>query len=254
MWPWLRLGRRRLAIQDPLWAETLAHIPYAMALPTADQQRLRELSLQFLRTKVFEVAAGLELTDAMRVHVAVQACLLILNLEPGYYDGWRGVILYPGDFRVPKEYVDESGVVHQWSEELAGESWEHGPVIISWDTSRTADSEMNIVLHEFAHKLDMRDGHADGCPPLPSTISPRIWQRDFRQAYQRLCDAVDRDEPTRMDPYAAESPAEFFAVASETFFLRPQLIADDFPAVYHQLRAFYGQDPLAVLGGKNSSP
>lgn len=255
MWPWLRLGRRRHAIPDALWAQALTAIPYAAALPAAEQRRIRELTLAFLRTKVFEAAAGLELTDAMRVHVGLQACLLILNLDPGYYDGWRGVILYPGDFLVPKEHIDDAGVVHEWTEELAGESWEHGPVILSWDASRSADEHMNIVLHEFAHKLDMRDGHADGCPPLPAAISSRRWRRDFRQAYERLCDIVDRGEPAGLDPYGAESPAEFFAVASETFFMNPVLIAEDFPAVYRQLRAFYGQDPLAVLGqgsGRNS--
>lgn len=248
MFPWLRLGRRRHAIPDELWAQGLARIPYAAALPVPEQQRLRQLTLGFLRTKVFEAAANLELTDTMRVQVALQACLLILNLDPGYYNGWRGVILYPGDFLVPKEHVDDAGVVHAWTEELAGESWEHGPVILSWDATRAADPDMNIVLHEFAHKLDMRDGRADGCPPLPPSISARAWRRDFRQAYGRLCDAVDRGQPTRLDPYAAESPAEFFAVASETLFLRPAMLAEDFPAVYRHLRAFYGQDPLAVLG------
>lgn len=254
MWPWQRPGRRQPAIPETLWMQSLTHIPYAAALPAPDRERLHERTLEFLRTKVFEPAAGLVLTDAMRVHVAVQACLLILNLGPGYYDGWHGVVLYPGDFRVPKEHVDEDGVVHEWTEELAGESWEHGPVILSWDASRSADPDMNIVLHEFAHKLDMRDGHADGCPPLPATISRPHWRRDFEQAYERLRDALDRGESTRLDPYAAESPAEFFAVTSEMFFLRPDALAEDFPTVYRQLRAFYGQDPGAVLRqGKDRS-
>jgi hypothetical protein len=237
MWPWLRLGRRRPTIPDNLWADALSQIPYAAALPPADRQRLRGQVLDFLHAKTFEAAAGLTLTDAMRVQVALQACLLTLNLDPGYYDGWRGVILYPGDFLVPKEHVDDAGVVHEWTEELAGESWEHGPVILSWDASRTVDR----------HTLDMRDGHADGCPPLPASIPAREWRRDFRRAYDRFCDAVDRDEPTDLDPYAAESPAEFFAVASEVFFMDPAVVAEDFPAVYRQLRAFYDQDPLAVL-------
>lgn len=248
IWPWRRLGRRRPAIPDALWSRTIARIPYAAALPPADQQRLRTLTLDFLRGKVFEAAAGLELTDAMRAHVALQACMLILNLDPGFYDGWRGIIIYPGDFRVPKEQVDEAGVVHEWTEELAGESWQAGPVILSWDASQSVDPDINIVLHEFAHKLDMCDGRADGCPPLPTTVSPRAWHHDFSQAYQRLCDAVDRGETTRLDPYAAESPAEFFAVASEAFFLRPAMLSEDFPRVYRQLGAFYRQDPLAVLG------
>lgn len=253
MFPWLRLGRRRHAIPDELWAQALVHIPYAAALPVPDQQRLRELTLGLLRTKVFEAAAGLQLTDGMRVHVALQACLLILNLDPGYYDGWHGVILYPGDFVVPKEHVDDAGVVHAWTEELAGESWENGPVILSWDASRTADPDMNIVLHEFAHKLDMRDGRADGCPPLPPEISPHAWRRDFRHAYEHFCDAVDQGLSTRLDPYAAESPAEFFAVASEAFFLQSAMLATDFPTIYRRLRTFYGQDPLAIAGEPESA-
>lgn len=247
MRPWPRLGRRRHAIPDALWAQALGQLPYAAALAAPEQRRLHELTLGFLRDKVFEAAAGLVLTDAMRVHVALQACLLILRLDPGYYDGWHGVILYPGDFLVPKEHVDEAGVVHEWTEELAGEAWDHGPVILSWDASRVADPHMNIVLHEFAHKLDMRDGRADGCPPLPASVAPHAWRRDFARAYDRFCDTVDRGEPAGLDSYAAESPAEFFAVASEAFFMNPAPLADEFPAVYRQLRAFYGQDPRAVL-------
>ena len=238
----------RPAIPDDLWQESLARLPYCEALNADTQARLRDLVLRFLRAKTFEGAAGLRVTDAMRVHVGLQACLLILNLDFDYYAGWQAVILYPGDFRVAKEYMDEAGVVHHWHEELSGESWEQGPVILSWDAAAApSDAQTNIVLHEFAHKLDMRNGAADGCPPLPPDLSGAAWARDFRAAHQELSHALDRDQPVRIDEYAAESPAEFFAVLSEAFFLAPEAVQTDFPAVYRQLANFYRQDPLKLL-------
>src|SRR4030067_350833 len=251
MWTWRKLWRPRRsqpAIPDDLWREALAHLPYCLALDTDTQARLRKLALRFLRAKTFEGAAGLHVTDAMRVHVALQACLLILNLDFDYYAGWHAVILYPGDFRVSKEYVDEAGVVHHWHEDLSGESWEQGPVILSWDAATaTTDARTNIVLHEFAHKLDLRNGAADGCPPLPPGCARGAWAHDFLTAYEELCAALDRDEPVRIDGYAGESPAEFFAVLSEAFFLTPAVVQSDFPAVYRQLVAFYRQDPIKLL-------
>jgi Mlc titration factor MtfA (ptsG expression regulator) len=110
-------------IPDDLWQQALTQLPYCQTLDTITQTRLRDLVLRFLRAKTFEGAAGLRITDRMRLHVALQACLLILNLDFDYYAGWQAVILYPGDFRVAKEYVDDAGVVHHWHEELSGESW-----------------------------------------------------------------------------------------------------------------------------------
>jgi len=242
-----RWFRRDDAIPDALWAEALTALPYTSALPAAEQARLRELAIRFLRRKTFEGAAGLEVTDNMRVRIAVQACMLILNLDFDYYAGWRSIILYPGDFRVSKGSVDQTGVVHHWTEELAGESWENGPVILSWDSLSDSDDHRNLVLHEFAHKIDMRDGTADGCPPLPPEISPHAWTRDFQDAYQRLNAALERSAASAIDAYAAESPAEFFAVTSELFFLHPETLMAESPAVYRQLCAFYRQDPYAIL-------
>ena len=245
--------RSQPAIPDNLWREALAHLPYCQMLDADTQARLRERVLRFLRAKTFEGAAGLRVTDSMRVQVALQACLLILNLDFDYYAGWHAVILYPGDFRVSKEHVDEAGVVHRWHEELSGESWEQGPVILSWDAAAApADAHTNIVLHEFAHKLDMRNGTADGCPPLPPGLSGAAWAHDFQAAYGELCAALDRGNPVRIDAYAAESPAEFFAVLSEAFFLAPEVVQSDFPSVYRQLATFYRQEPLAVLTEKTN--
>lgn len=244
MWSWLRIARKHVAIPDRLWRTALDRLPCLRTLTAADRTRLRRLSEQFLYDKIFEGAAGLVVTDRMRVEIAAQACLLILNLDHDYYRGWRTVILYPGDFRVAKKAVDDAGVVHEWTEELAGESWEGGPVILSWATHRAADPDINIVLHEFAHKLDMLDGIANGCPPLPRGISPALWARDFESAYNRLCTALERGEPLPIDEYAADNPAEFFAVITEQFFLRPGTVQSVFPAVYGHLRDYYRQDPL----------
>jgi len=248
---WRNLWRPRRpqpAIPADLWQKALACLPYCQTPDADTQARLHELTIQFLHAKTFEGAAGLHVTDAMRLHVALQACLLILNLDFDYYAGWNAIILYPGDFRVPKEHVDEDGVVHHWHEELSGESWEQGPVILSWNAAvAPPDAQTNIVLHEFAHKLDMRNGTADGCPPLPPGLSKATWAQDFQTAYAELCAALDRNKPVRIDEYASESPAEFFAVLSEAFFLSPAIVKTDFPAIYRQLAAFYHQDPLPVL-------
>lgn len=247
MWPWLKRFKRADSLPATLWNDAIARLPYASALPPADRRRLHDRVVWFLRSKTFEGAAGLVVTDRMRVEIALQACLLILNLNRDHYDGWHAIILYPGDFVVPRETVDEAGVVHEWSEALAGEAWERGPVILSWDATATGGTDMNIVLHEFAHKLDMRDGLANGSPSLPAGLSPHAWAHDFEAAYTAFGRALDRGTPVRLDDYAAESPAEFFAVLSETFFMRPDIVAEDFPALYAHLRGFYRQDPLKIL-------
>lgn len=246
MWNWLGNLQGDMP-PDAIWAKSVKTLPYAEALLDTDRKRLRELARRFLRDKTFEGARGLEVTDAMRTTVALQACLLVLNLDLTYYAGWHAIILYPGDFRVHKEEMDETGVVHQWTEELSGESWEHGPVILSWDAAAATTPGFNIVLHEFAHKLDMLNGTADGCPPLPPEIEPQRWTREFADAYEKFCNAAGRNESLWMDPYAAESPAEFFAVLSEQFFLQPDGVWKNMPTLYDLLRSFYRQDPLTVM-------
>ena len=251
MWPWTRLWHpvpATQAIPSDLWRDALTQLPYCQVLDRPTQARLRQLSVEFLRHKTFETAAGLTLTDSMRVRIALQASVLILNLDFDYYAGWHAVILYPGDFRVSKVEVDETGVVHQWREELSGEAWEQGPVILSWDAAQTfTPNRPNIVLHEFAHKLDMRNGRADGFPPLPAGMSATSWAQDFQAAYTNFCEQLEQGQPVRIDEYAAENPAEFFAVLSEAFFVQPQILHTDFAPLYQQLREFYRQDPLTLL-------
>ena len=205
----------------------------------------------FLAEKQFAGAHGIEVTDEMRVAIAAQACLPILELGLDWYAGWTGIVVYPGDFRVQRTEVDEDGVVHEWDDELAGEAMPGGPVVISWDAAQVAsgsrgsldDLHINVVIHEFAHKLDMLDGVADGLPPLHPGMDRRAWRRVFEEAYEGFCDAVERGSDTWLDPYAAEHPAEFFAVISEAFFEDPAETRRRYPGVYEQLKLFYRQDP-----------
>jgi MtfA peptidase len=248
---WLRNWRRRrlLAqqrIDEALWRAVTRSLPFLRGLTPEDLERLRALSLLLLVEKDISGARGLALDDAMRLSIAVQACLPVLNLGLDRYDVWSEIVVHPGDFRVKVTETDEQGVVHEFDDERAGESWQGGPVVLSWDAARNAP-DMNVVIHEFAHKLDMAGGAADGMPPLHSGMDRRAWAQAFRVAYEGFCDAVDRDRETWLDPYAAESPAEFFAVISEAFFVAPQETRRRYPDVYEQLKRFYRQDPAARL-------
>jgi len=248
---WERLfGNTSGHLPDTLWLPALEHIPYATLLSAADQRRMQSLVYRFLKIKHFEGAQGCVVTDAMRVEIAVQACLLILNLGLNYYRGWRSIIVYPGDFVVEKSVMDDDGIVHEWTDEISGESWEQGPVILSWEACSEPTPDMNVVMHEFAHKLDMLDGVANGCPPLPPEISTKTWAKDFSAAYAFLIDSIESDPALPLDAYAAENPAEFFAVLCEQFFLQPGMVNKLFPSIYLHLTTFFRQDPLALVSSR----
>jgi len=245
-----RWRRRRIieraALDPALWQATLAQLPFLAGLSAEDDERLRQTVILFLHTKSIHGAAGLEIEPAMQLLIAAQACILILNLDIDYYAGWVEVIVYPDEFVPKAEYVDEDGVVHTDLAPRAGEAWLQGPVILSWaDVAPRADGDgVNVVIHEFAHKLDMLNGDANGFPPLHAGMSRRDWTAAFESAYADFCRRVDADEETAIDPYAAESPAEFFAVMSEAFFEMPATVRADYRVVYDQLARFYQQDPL----------
>src|SRR5687768_14741166 len=235
---WLSDWRRRRVLQkhridDALWPR----LPF---LPRTG--KLKDLALLFLAEKDFTGAHGLEVTDAMRISIAAQACLPILELGLDWYAGFTGIVVYPGDFRVQRTEVDEHGVVHEWDDELAGEAMPGGPVVLSWDAAAN-DPAINVVIHEFAHKLDMLNGAADGLPPLHPGMNPAAWTAAFAAAYQGFCDALERGKDTWLDPYAAEHPSEFFAVVSEGFFTDPAETRRRYPDVFDQLKLFYRQDP-----------
>ena len=231
--------RRKHRIEEALWREATGRLRFIPQTP-----KLRSLALLFLAEKQFSGTHGLEVTDEMRVSIAAQACLPVLELGLDWYAGFSGIVVYPGDFRVRRSETDEDGVVHEWDDELAGEAMPGGPVVLSWDATAN-DAGMNVVIHEFAHKLDMLNGAADGLPPLHAAMDRAAWARAFEEAYQGFCDAVERGKETWLDPYAAEHASEFFAVISEAFFEDPAETRRRYPDVYDQLKLFYLQDPLS---------
>ncbi|WP_137926052.1 M90 family metallopeptidase [Cupriavidus sp. 2SB] len=259
------------AIPDELWAQTVAALPFVQRYVAEDLTALRELATLFIASKEYSTTHELELTDEMVVSVAVQACVPILKLGIEWYRGWHGIVLYPGEFLIRKTVEDDIGLVHGVEEEASGEAWEHGPVILSWpdvhspgagldgDHALPADT-YNVVIHEFAHKLDMLDGEPDGVPPFSRVLHPGIdaeaWAESLLAEYDRFADAceqvpdADWDHPERLppallviDPYGCEAASEFFAVASETFFVEPGGLQKHWPVLYDTLARFYRQDP-----------
>lgn len=242
-----RWWRRRIiesAQLDPaLWQATLAGLPFLRGLTDDERGRLRDTVILFLHQKSVRGAAGLRLDYGMQLTIAAQACILILNLDIEYYGGWVEIIVYPTEFVPAIDYTDDDGVVHHDRAPRAGEAWLQGPVILSWEDVAPAADGVNVVIHEFAHKLDMLNGDANGFPPLHRGMAREAWTTAFAAAYADFCRRVDTEEDLAIDPYAAESPAEFFAVMSEAFFETPAAVAATYPEIYVQLRMFYRQDP-----------
>jgi Mlc titration factor MtfA (ptsG expression regulator) len=237
-------------IPDNVWLGALERLQFLHSLNTSEIAKLRQLVTLFLHAKQINGVRGLDVTKEMQVMVAAQACILILNLGLEYYDGWTEIIVYPGGFIRDFEYMDEYGIAHHVKEAAAGESWLGGPVILSWEDAADAENGRgyNVVIHEFAHKLDMLNGDANGYPPLHAGMSRQEWADVFVAAYAQFCGSVDAGDEAMVDPYAAESPAEFFAVMSEAFFQIPILVKQHFPLVYEQLALFYRQDTAQRCG------
>ncbi|MDE2089954.1 MAG: zinc-dependent peptidase [Gammaproteobacteria bacterium] len=242
---------KRAVLSEQSWRTTLERAPVLHGLGPEERARLREQVILFLHEKSIQGAAGVGVTGAMRLAIAAQACLPILALGIEYYDGWTTVIVYPEQFRPRHVYTDEIGIVHHTRHALAGESWLRGPMVLSWrdvaQSALEAERGANLIVHECAHKLDMLNGRANGMPPLHPGMRVADWTRDFTAAYDALRGQIDTGVDPVLDPYAAESPAEFFAVASEVFFTRPDILSQAFPTVYAQLQAFYRQDTLKRL-------
>lgn len=244
-------------LPDALWQQVLSGFPLLRQLPAASQQRLRMLTGQFLTDKEFTGARGLTVSDEMAVAIAAQACLPILNMGPkglALYRGFKGIVVHPGAMLARRRVTDAAGVVHHYTEVLAGEAMDKGPVTLSWEDvasaarPRAADSAdgadsadtgslgHNVVIHEFIHKMDMADGPANGCPPLPSRAARQAWQATMTAAYERFRQQVvmaDRfgAPPPWLDTYGAQSPVEFFAVAGEAYFVNRARFAQDFADV-----------------------
>ncbi len=266
MMGWLRAlgsrpaGRRR-DLADTLWSDTLAHYPFLSATDSADLLRLRQLSLQFLACKEFHGASGLTISDEMAVAIAAQACLPVLHLQAPYrgiawYDDFVGIVVHPGQVKASRQNMDDDGVVHCYDEVLSGEAMQDGPVTLSWqdvaDAGRSAADGYNVVIHEFVHKIDMRDGAADGCPPLPagfmgaptSSAARRRWHDTLHSHYLAFCDQwsmAERFGATApwLDAYGTSSIDEFFAVASEAYFVNRARFANDYAPLLRLMDAFF---------------
>lgn len=253
----------------------MLQLGFLSCLTSAQLDRLRHTTERLLERKPIVGAQGLEVTDDMAVLVAAQAALLVLELNLDLYEDMSAIVLYPGAFSVRQQQTDESGVIHEWQETLAGEAVGHGgAVVLSWDDlalQQQFGAPHNIVIHEFAHKIDMGRGDANGFPPFLAALHDRDalsgWTTVFSDAYADFCSQVeafenrlpadfDDEDPVHasrydelaaslpLDPYAARDPAEFFAVASEVFFVAPAPLAAAYPRVYALLAAYYRQNPL----------
>lgn len=269
---WQRLAsavRRRVApvpdIPPALWLQTLQHHPFLLALPLHEQAKLRALSALFLQRKQFHGGQGLVVTDAMAVAIAAQACMLLLHWgKPaqalGWYSDFVTIVVHSGAVVARRRTTDAAGVVHHYDEHLVGEAMERGPVMLSWSdvnaAGQSAAHGTNVVVHEFAHKLDMQSGAADGCPPLPAgfmgTRSARaahaLWWQAWKPAYDQFREQVLIAQrfggpPPWLDHYGATAPAEFFAVACEAYFVNRSRFAQDFAALVPVLDGFFRPGP-----------
>jgi Mlc titration factor MtfA (ptsG expression regulator) len=241
----------RRAIPDDLWKRTLVRYPFLRRRDPADAATLRRLTSLFLDSKEFSAAGGLRLTDAVVVAIAAQAVLPVLRLGLARYDGFVGLVVHPGQVLARRSVTGEDGLVHEFDEVLAGEAVQGGPVMLSWQDVRAAgpmaSQGYNVVIHEFAHVLDMADGIADGVPLLPAGLQRAEWVQTLHGEHLRFVQAVEKAQAegrdTPLDPYAAQGEEEFFAVASEAFFTSPQMLRSEHPEVYALFQRFYLQDP-----------
>ncbi len=275
MWSWLKAltgasaKGTPAAIPDSLWQAVLCELPFIAALDTAERDRLRELAASFLADKEFHGAGGLEITDAMALSIAAQACLPLLHLQPpqprgsplDWYADFVGIVVHPGEVVARREAVDDAtGVVHHYDEVLSGEAMDGGPVMLSWDEVARARDAMahgtNVVVHEFVHKIAMQGRRTDDapgdCPPLPAgflgTKSAReaiaAWFSVLLPAFGAFREKViiaERfgGEPTWLDPYGAESIDEFFPVACEAYFVNRERFGLEFPTLIPLFDAFF---------------
>lgn len=232
------------------WDAILArNFPLDARLPDEDRRELRRRIQIFLAEKHFEGLGGLDLTDEIRVTIAAQACLLLLHRGEDDYPRLSSILVYPTAYEAPVMTRSANGVVTEGRQARLGEAWISGAVVLSWNDVRHGAADCrdghNVVLHEFAHQLDMEDNVANGAPVLPRRSMYVAWARVLGEAYENLQQKVAKRHRTVMDRYGATNPAEFFAVASETFFEKPVQLHKKHPELYEQLRGFYRQDPAS---------
>ncbi len=255
LFPWTKNAHRRELLAQPFPAPWLAYLTANVSLyrllPPAEQAKLRDITRILIAEKNWEGCAGLTLTDEMRVAIAAQAALLVLNFDGDYYPNVESILVYPQGFLVANVRREVNRVLAEEILPAAGQAALQGPVIVSWSDVRQGGLEAgdgrNVVLHEFAHKLDMRDGAADGAPYLQDAAQVDEWARVMSAEYQALVEATQAGQPTLLDPYGATNAAEFFAVATECFFEKPAQMKQEHPLLYAVLSGYYRQDPAVWI-------
>ena len=253
---WQRWRRARTLerrpIPDPLWRLTLARYPFLAARSTDRVASLREMATLFLAEKEFTGARGLAITDEMAVAIAAQACLPALELGLAKLDAFVGIVVHEDAVVARREVEDDDGVVHEYDEELSGEAMSGGPVMLAWrdvdDAGESAADGYNVVVHEFAHVIDMRDGVTAKLESIDLASGHGRWLNALADEYEAFAARIDRDEETFLDPYAAEALEEFFAVGAEAFFVAPDELAAESPRLYQLLKEFFRQDPARDAG------
>lgn len=247
-WRRWREDRRvaRHAITDALWHHTLASFPFLRH--AQDTEGLRRMTSLFLASKEFHGVGGLQIDDATAVAIAAQACLPVLHLGLTLYGASRTIVLHPTEVLAPRQDLDDNGLVHEWYEELAGEVQQGGPVMLAWsavEASRDQASDAsdasvyNVVIHEFVHLIDLANGEADGVPPLPDALAARLWHDQLCRAWDRFGDRTAHREPSCIDAYGNQALEEFFAVASEAYFVAPSALRDEDPQLFAQLDGYF---------------
>lgn len=245
---WLRGRRKSRPIPEALWQATLAAYPFLAGRSPEHLARLHALATDFLAQKEFHGAGGLAITDAMAVAIAAQAVLPVLHLDLRWYDDFVGIVVHPQEVVARRTTTDETGVVHDYEEVLSGEAMEGGPVMLSWadveGSGASAAQGYNVVIHEFIHKIDMRDGAPDGCPPLPSRQARERWLAVMQAQYDAFRERVivaerfGGEEPW-LDPYGATAIDEFFPVACEAYFVNRPRFAQEFPELTALFDGFF---------------
>ena len=247
----LRYQRLKRQPLPPGWIAILEQIPLYGRLPLSLQKRLHGHIRIFLAQKQFIGCRGVQITDEIKLIIAAQACLLLLNERGEYYPKLASILVYPSAYVANQTVAISPYVMEERKVSRLGESWAKDQVVLSWeqiqrDLSSWQDGR-NVILHEFAHQLDQEDGKADGVPILSSHSDYETWAQVFSQEYQQLLIAVQRGRKTVLDEYGATAPAEFFAVATETFFEKPRQLHSKHPALYQELKRYYRLDPLEWL-------
>jgi hypothetical protein len=256
LWPVLRQRRLKASIQNTAfpahWRKILKRqLPLYRSLPADLQLKLKKLIQLFIAEKQFIGCEGLAITDEIRLNIAAQACLLMLNRPTALYPNLRSILVYPAAYLVPVTNTDAAGVVSNDNQLRLGESWQQGKVVLSWPDSQQGAADPydghNVVLHEFAHQLDQENGSANGAPFLASNDAYRVWSQVLSTEFEKLQQQLRQGVPTLLNAYAATNAAEFFAVVTEVFFEQPKALKQQHPALYQQLAQFYRLDPALWL-------